>query len=187
MPATSTATEPLWPGAPVMAQFLRAPTTTLAPNEIFVFGSNRDGFHGAGGAGLACRGDAANTWRRDDWFKRAMVAPPGDPAHIGRWAVFGVARGFQVGRTGRSYAVQTIERPGAHRSTSRREIYRQLAELVAFARTRPGDTFVVTPLGERYSGYTREEMGIVWRELHSRHGLPPNLRFVRLRSGAGLT
>ena len=112
MPATSTATEPLWPGAPVMAQLLHAPTTTLAPNEIFVFGSNRDGFHGAGGAGLACRGDAANTWRRDDWFKRAMVAPPGDPARVGRWAVFGVARGFQVGRSGRSYAVQTIERPG---------------------------------------------------------------------------
>lgn len=60
-------------------------------------------------------------------------------------------------------------------------------ELVAFARTRPEDSFVVTPLGERYSGYTREEMGIVWHELHSRHGLPPNLRFVRLRSGAGLT
>jgi hypothetical protein len=165
-----------------MAQLLRAPTTTLAPNEIFVFGSNRDGFHGAGGAGLACRGDAANTW-----FKRAMAARPGDDARIGRWAVFGVARGFQVGRCGRSYAVQTIERPGAHRSTSRREIYRQLVELVAFARTRPGDSFVVTPLGERYSGYSREEMGIVWRELHRRHGLPPNLRFVRLRGGAGLT
>lgn len=149
MPASSIATEPLWPGAPVMAQLLRAPTTTLAPNEIFVFGSNRDGFHGAGGAGLACRGDAANTWRRDAWFKRAMEARPGDDARIGRWAVFGVARGFQVGRSGRSYAIQTIERPGAHRSTSRREIYRQL---VAFARTRPSDSFVVTPLGERYSG-----------------------------------
>src|SRR5215207_2445888 len=148
MPAASTATEPLWPGAPVMAELLRALRTILAPNEVFVFGSNRDGFHGAGGAGLACRGDAANTWRQDPWFKRAKDARTGDAARIGRWAVFGVAKGFQIGRCGRSYAVQTIERPGARRSTSRREIYRQLVELVAFARTRPDDSFLVTPLGE---------------------------------------
>jgi hypothetical protein len=37
--------------------------TSLKPNEVFVFGSNSTGFHGA--AGLACWGDSRNTWRND--------------------------------------------------------------------------------------------------------------------------
>jgi hypothetical protein len=171
---------PLWEGAPIEVEVLSAPFTELGPSEVFVFGSNGDGFHGAGSAGLACRGTAENTWRRDEWFTLARESPEGSPERIGTWAVFGCARGYQEGRCGRSYAVQTISFPGARRSTTRREIYAQLRQLVAFARTRPELRFVVTPLGEGYSGYTTGEMAEVWRELHRRVGIPENLRFIRL-------
>jgi hypothetical protein len=174
----------LWPGSPIVVEVLSLAIDLLLPHEVFVFGSNGDGFHGAGAAGLACRGDAANTWRQDEWFNKAMEAPMGDPARVGRWAVFGVARGFQMGRSGCSYAVQTIDRPRRRRSTSRREIYHQLVELVSFARSRPDLSFVVTPLGEGYSGYSREEMAVVWRELHARVGIPDTFRFIRLGSRA---
>ena len=87
--------------------------TTLQTNEVFVFGSNGQGFHGAGTAGLALRGDARNNWRQDAWF---LAASRGENDGVGRWAVFGVARGFQQGRQGKSYAIQTVTRPARVRA-----------------------------------------------------------------------
>lgn len=132
--------------------------TSLAPNEIFVFGSNRSGFHGAGAAGLACRGDAANTWRDDPWFLKAMKAPVGSPDRVGKWAVYGVGRGWQQGREGMSYAIQTIERPGLKRSTPLADIEEQLGELFRFADEHSEWTFLMTPIGAGLSGYTAREM-----------------------------
>lgn len=172
--------EPLWPGADVVADVLSAPVSALAPDEVFVFGSNASGFHGAGSAGLACRGVAANTWRGDPWFLRARASAPGSPDRVGRWAVYGIAQGYQEGRSGRSYAVVTIRRAGELRSTPLAEIAAQIEDLARFARALPRLTFLVTPLGEGYSGYTRHEMQEVWRGVHERVGLPANLRFIRL-------
>ena len=156
--------------------------TTLKDDEVFVFGSNSTGFHGAGAAGLACRGDAANTWRTDAWFKRAMQSPVGSPDRIGKWAVYGVAQGFQEGREGKSYAVKTIERPGQRRSTTRKDIFLQLKYgLWKFAEEHPEWTFLVTPLGEGYSGYTPQEMDEVWEELIRKYGQPANIKFVGRR------
>lgn len=132
--------------------------TQLAPNEVFVFGANANGFHGAGAAGYAMRGTAANTWRTDESFLRAMRAPVGHPDRVGKWAVYGVGRGWQQGREGMSYAIQTIERPGQKRSTPLREIQSQLVELYAFATTHPEWTFLMTPIGAGLSGWTAEEM-----------------------------
>lgn len=149
--------------------------TQLAPHEVFVFGSNAQGFHGAGAAGYACRGDARNNWRQDAWFLKAMDSSPNSPHRIGKWAVYGIARGFQHGREGASYAVQTIERPGLKRSTTRREIYSQLLDLWTFARISTHLSFLLTPLGESYSGWTHEEMAEVWRFLEEKHGWPDNV------------
>lgn len=174
---------PLWPGADVRVDVLDHPLTVLAPDEVFVFGSNRAGFHGAGSAGLACRGDGSSHWRSDRRFLAMMAAPPGSPARVGAWAVFGVGRGHQVGRAGQSYAIETIERPGARyrRGTPLAVIAGQVQELVAFARAHPELRFVVTNVGEGYSGYTRQEMAGVWREVHARcGGLPESFRFVRV-------
>ena len=103
--------------------------TSLKSNEVFVFGSNAQGFHGAGSAGYAMRGDTRNNWRQDKTFRRAMEAPVGHPDRVGKWAVFGVARGFSKGHEGISYAIQTIEKPGRKRSTSRQDICIQLGRL----------------------------------------------------------
>jgi len=61
--------------------------------QIFVFGTNSSGFHGAGAAGIAFRSESRNTWRTDPWFQMAMTSPVGSQERVGRWAVFGVSRG----------------------------------------------------------------------------------------------
>lgn len=136
---------------------------TLDDNEVFVFGSNETGFHGAGAAGLAFRGESRNTWRQDSMFLEAMKAPVGSSKRIGRWAVFGVARGHQIGHEGQSYAIQTIKRPGLKKSTTRREIYYQLLELSRFAENHPELTFLVTKIGCGLAGHTEEEMKEVFK------------------------
>lgn len=132
--------------------------TTLKPDEVFIFGSNSTGFHGAGAAGLACRGDSNNSWRTDAWFLRALRSPIGSPDRIGKWAIVGVSRGFQKGKEGKSYAIQTIESPGKRRSISLEEIFSQLLQLADFAREHPQYKFIMTPIGVGYAGWTSEEM-----------------------------
>jgi hypothetical protein len=176
---------PLWTGGAVMADVLTSPVTSLTRNEVFVFGSNRAGFHGAGSAGQACRGNSDTDWRSDSRFLRMKAAPEGSVERVGEWAVFGVGRGYQVGRTGRSYAIETIERPGREyrRQTPLADIATQLRALVAFGVSRPDLRFVVTPVGEGYSGFTRSEMGHVWAEVHTSIPIPASFRFVRLPGG----
>lgn len=132
--------------------------TSLGPNEVFIFGSNRDGFHGAGAAGYAMRGTAANTWRTDEAFLRAMRAPVGHPDRIGRWAVYGIGRGWQQGREGMSYAIQTIERPGMKRSTPLADIEDQIVDLFRFAVEHWRWRFLMTPIGAGLSGWSAAEM-----------------------------
>jgi len=156
--------------------------TELAPNQTFVFGSNASGFHGAGSAGQAMRGDSRNTWRDDRAFLKAKSAPKGHPDRIGKWAVYGVARGHQVGREGQSYAIETITRPGEKRSTPLAVIQKQLGELLAFAASRPDLEILMTPVGCGYSGYSAQEMKACWDNALKTFGnlpenivLPPNL------------
>ena len=60
--------------------------STLATNEVFVFGSNRSGFHGAGSAGWAYCGRKGNQYREGNPLLRApdgtrgFWAGPGEPA-----------------------------------------------------------------------------------------------------------
>lgn len=150
--------------------------TKLAPNEVFCFGSNRGGFHGAGTAGYAMRGTASNTWRTDETFLRAMRAPVGHPDRVGRWAVYGVAKGLQVGREGMSYGIVTIERPGLRRSTPLTEIGQQFLELFAFCRLHDEWSFLMTPVGSVMAGYSAEEMSqTFWGAIEVAGGCPHNL------------
>ena len=151
----------------------------LKSNEVFLFGSNLTGFHGAGGAGLACRGVSENTWRDDLWFLKAMKSKPGSPECVGKWAIFGVAKGFQEGREGKSYAIATVVRPGARRSIPIGEIYAQLVEFWKFVKEHPALVFVISPIGEGYAGYSRKEMDEIWQQLFEHHGTRLNVRFVR--------
>jgi hypothetical protein len=148
----------------------------LNVDEVFVFGSNATGFHGAGSAGLACRGTSANTWRTDNWFLAAMKSPVGSIQRIGKWAVYGVAQGHQVGSTGESYAICTIVKPGQKRSFPLNAIESQFAKMFEFATKNPQKTLLMTPVGCGYAGYTEKEMLDCWNAAIKKFGtLPANI------------
>jgi hypothetical protein len=172
---------PLWHDAPIHVETLSAPIASLTVDEVLVFGSNKEGFHGAGAAGLAWSGRPNYYWKQEE--ERVLEirrSPPDDERRIGAWAIFGWARGIQIGHTGTSYAIQTVEQPGQRQSVSRREIFHQLGPLLTLAKSWYDCTFIVTALGEGLGGYSRAEMGEVWREAHARHGIPENMRFARM-------
>lgn len=156
------------------------PITTLAPNQVFIYGSNSTGFSGAGSAGLAVRGTSANTWRTDEWFLKAMRAPVGSLDRVGKWAVFGVARGWSQGREGMGYAIETIRHPGRkwHRSVPWEEIAAQLWKLFDHAAAHPQWEYLATPIGAGLAGWSATEMAKTWngvRQLYDNGRLPTNL------------
>ena len=125
----------------------------LAPNQVFVFGSNLDGFHGAGSAGYASFGESGNVWREHGYGEK----PSG---WQGRWNVKGIAEGYQVGCAGRSYAIPTVRRPGKRRSVPLRLIRERIDRLYEFAREHPELEFLVAYSGRGGSlnGYSVLEM-----------------------------
>ena len=131
--------------------------------KVIVFGSNSQGFHGAGSAGYAMRGTPLNTWRKDPDFLRAMKGPD----KRGKWAVLGVSRGFQQGKckSGASYAIETCTKPGAKRSLSLYEIVEQVEELIDFIKEHPDFQFGLTGFGAGYSGWPVETMKPIWERI----------------------
>ena len=119
--------------------------TELAENEVFVFGSNLSGFHGAGSAGFAMRGTTKNTWRTDQEFLNIKSGK--NPDKRGRWAVYGVGQGFQEGKEGKSYAIATVERPGFQGKVDIKHFTSQFLTLCEFAEAHPELTFRVVKLG----------------------------------------
>lgn len=132
--------------------------------KCFIFGSNESGFHGAGTAGFAFRGESANTWRNCPIMREAMIHGPG---YVGKLAVFGIGRGFQVGSRGCSYAIATVTRPGALRSIPLEEMRRQTKELVEFMRGHPNVEFALTPFGAGYAGWNKTDMQPIWEMILS--------------------
>lgn len=158
------------------AKGLRQATITSCPREaIFVFGSNEQGFHGAGSAGYAFRGESENTWRQDKFFLNAIEAHKHGIETIGKRAIFGRSHGFMRGTEGASYGICTITRPGTKRSISRHEIAKQLRELWRYAKIHSDLTFWMTPIGCGYSGYTATEMQEIINWLGKTESHPPNI------------
>ncbi len=132
--------------------------TSLLVNQVFIFGSNASGFHGAGAAGYACRGDSRNNWRDDVWFCNALKSPIGSPDRIGKWAIVGQARGLQTGKEGKSYAIITIAKPGFKRSTPVANITADIVEMFSIAEERSDLQFLFTEIGSALAGYTADQM-----------------------------
>jgi len=137
--------------------------THLTDNECFTFGSNLEGFHGAGAAGYAFRGDASNTWRQDPFFLKAMSAPPLSEACVGKWAIYGVARGYQRGREGASYAIPTVVKAGYRRSISLADIGKDVEDFIDYAIDHPDVRFYVTELGTKMAGWDAENIAPLFR------------------------
>jgi hypothetical protein len=127
----------------------------LQKNEVFVFGANSSGFHGAGSAGWAYTGKSGNQYRLKNPLLKARNGT------VGHWAVLGQGRGFQVGKMGRSYAICTIIRPGMKRSVPLEEIRNQVIQMYSFATRNSQLIFYVTKSGELFkpslNGYLLDE------------------------------
>ena len=150
----------------------------LAEDEVFVFGSNVQGFHGAGSAGYAMRGTTANTWRDDVAFRDIMSGK--NPDRRGLWAVYGVGRGYQEGTSGRSYAIPTVERPGKAGCVDEAYFMAALREFVAYATGHPAQKFLVVKLGANRSEGGYSYLGIetvrnCFDKLRSELALPTNI------------
>ena len=138
--------------------------TKLEPYQVFVMGSNDSGFHGAGSAGYAQRGVAANTWRDDEAFRKALSSPKKDPLRKGKWSFLGQGRGYQEGLEGSSYAIATVKKAGQRRSIPLEEILSQLRELAEFAKEHPEKEFLCCITGGGYNGYSIKEIQGVYEE-----------------------
>lgn len=133
---------------------------------VFVFGSNKEGFHGAGGASFAFSGSYVNKWRECPLCQEAING--GEKK--GLMAEWGVSRGYQEGRisTLGSYAIQTVVKPGAKRSVPLKEIRRQVEEeLVPFMKEHPDWEFTTSRFAAGYGGYTLPEMAPIWEMITS--------------------
>ncbi len=130
--------------------------TTLKQDEVFVFGSNLNGFHGAGSAGFASFGVAGNCWREFKYDKK----PDG---WRGKWNVKGVGEGFQEGTEGKSYALPTVTVAGAKRSRTLEDITVSWFKFLGFASSHPQLKFFIAQENKMgLNGYTPEEMASVF-------------------------
>ena len=137
--------------------------TDLKDNEVWVFGSNLQGFHGAGSAGWASFGEFGNVWRNYDYGNK----PDG---WKGLYNVKGCAEGIQEGVEGKSYAIPTVTRPGAKRSISKKIIKDNIKNFYKFAYDNPQwKFFVAQDAKEGYNGYSVVEMVEMWSVK-----IPPN-------------
>lgn len=133
--------------------------------NVFVFGSNHRGFHGAGAAGYAMLGIIGADWKRDRVPGTQLALDSVPDGTKGYLAVKGRARGFQEGREGASYAIETIYRPGERRSVSIETIKDQVKELYQFAKQHPEMTFQLTRIATGNAGYTEEEMRLMYNSI----------------------
>ncbi|MEO1298388.1 MAG: putative molybdenum carrier protein [Cyanobacteria bacterium J06636_16] len=140
----------------------------LEPNEVFVFGSNDLGIHGAGAA-LQAFGSANHQARKWD-----------NTTAEGDWARWGVGRGHQVGYRGESYAIATKPNPFTNpqslpqteRENHLQDIKSQFQDLVQFAEANPQKVFLVTPVGTGMAGFSHSTMVSLLQDLK----VPKNIR-----------
>jgi hypothetical protein len=105
-----------------------------------------------------------------------MKAPVGSKDRVGKWAVYGMAYGYQHGREGNSYAIMTVLKPGAKRSIDLSDIKVQFEDLFSLASEYPHWEFIMTPVGCGYSGYSNNEMNDCWMAAIEDFGtLPKNI------------
>ena len=158
--------------------------TTLTSNEVFVFGSNASGFHGAGSAGYAFKGTSGNDWRDNPRCKAAIAAtrtPGTDPKdRVGNWTIWGQARGHMKGTIGQSYAIVTTERPGHKGNVTLNSIRNEVKALVEFAKAHPELKFLCSAFGlsRAYGGFswfTLEEMRSLFADQEGNGGMPDNV------------
>lgn len=140
----------------------------LKENQVFVFGANKQGFHGAGSAGYASFGISGNVWRQFDYANKT-------DGWVGKWNVKGKL-GFQKGSEGLSYALQTVLSP--KHPLKPQEIIQNIQELYNFANNHPNLDFLIAYDGKNkykknLNGYSSQQMASFFAELK----IPKNVVF----------
>jgi hypothetical protein len=130
--------------------------TKLKDNEVFIFGSNLRGFHGAGSAGFASFNEVGNVWRKHGYDKW----PDGKK---GAWNIKGVGWGYQEGEIGKSYAIPTVINAGAKRSFPLEHIRKHIEAFNHFSKGMNHLHFYVAQgAGNNLNGYSIEELRKIW-------------------------
>jgi len=144
----------------------------LKDREVFVFGSNLQGFHGAGAAGFATFGVLGNQWRKFEYDKKPV-------GWKGLWTVKGVGEGIQQGTKGWSYALPTVTRAGTKKSLSDKQIQENIKKLYTRAYMNPSWKFFIAYSGlnpdkVNLNGYTTREIA---RMFFNAGNIPDNIIF----------
>jgi hypothetical protein len=143
--------------------------TNLTIDQVFVFGSNLKGFHGAGSAGYASFNLVGNHWRAFDYANK----PNG---WKGKWNVKGIGEGFQEGEIGKSYALPTVTNAGCRRSRTPEEIIKSIGSLYEFANIHPFWEFLVAQENKTgLNGYSAKEMC----KMFGAFDIPDNIYFKK--------
>jgi len=129
----------------------------LDEKQVFVFGSNEQGFHGAGSAGFASFGVVGNVWRNFGYSEK----PNG---WKGKWNVKGVGEGLQFGTHGMSYALPTVSFAGCRKSFPLERIKSNIEAFYEFVKIRPEYDFLVAYMADcrNLNGYTSKEMALLF-------------------------
>lgn len=168
--------------------------TELTENQVFTFGSNASGFHGAGSAGFAFHGDSGNSWRTNPLFQKAKQAldakrwgkafNPHDL--IGNWAVLG-ENGLMQGNKGKSYGIITTEKPGEQGCVNDAFLQNEMEKLILCAERNPNLQFLCVNFGVSrahggFSWWSPKELKAIWEKAlwekatpHKGGNVPPNL------------
>jgi hypothetical protein len=154
-------TEQAKPSAPVDTQPQTSEVETykgfvdiknLKDNEDTVFGSNQDGFHGGGTAGILYANDSRA-------YKKQDIKGKGLRVEVGK------AKGFQTGTEGSSYALQTVtdwklSMSDPKRQVPKAEIIEQIKDMYDYYKKNSNRKAYVlyTTEGKNLNGYTSLEM-----------------------------
>jgi hypothetical protein len=164
--------------------------TQLSENQVFTFGANEAGFHGAGAAGFAFLGTSKNQWRTNPEFQRAYKAHtaqlcdrPYDPQDLqGKWAILGKT-GLMIGKEGKSYGIITTEAPGKQGVVNNAYLQKEMEKLIKEAKKSPELTFLCTNFGLSrahggFSWWNPTELKTLWEKAIANTGgkLPGNIQ-----------
>lgn len=156
--------------------------TELKHNEVFVFGANLDGFHGAGGAGSAF-GVVGNWYESGDFLrsKKELVRKQNglqynDQQLIGKWCILGQV-GLMKGKEGRSYGIVTTQHTGIQGKVTLDYLKEEIKKLFHCANTNPKLKFLCTNFGLKrpkgLSWFDSSEIRTIWNEAGN---YPPNIK-----------
>lgn len=154
----------------------------LQQNEVFVFGANSEGFHGAGAAATAF-GVVGNWFESGDFLrakkelKRKQCGLQYNAQMlVGKWCILGEV-GLMKGLEGRSYGIVTTEKPGIQGKVNLSFLKNEVAKLFECANSNPKLQFLCTSFGLKrprgFSWFEPIEIRQIWEEC----GIcPPNIK-----------